>query len=115
VCDPEHPDLHRYWIQFDLVADDLPKPPVSGTVSLDGGSGRYRLLGRGVGVTGYDLDDCLGMIRDVLGEEVPSVKTMEVDPDMSRPHWDSRLVGSGSPVWRSIWFPLVRDRPQFLR
>lgn len=110
----DFPDLHRFWIEFDIPASEHPDRPAPGTISLDGGSRRYRMLSRGVGLTGYDLEDCLGMVREVLEEDLPPFTTVVTDPDLSGPEWDSRLTGSGSPVWRSIWFPLYRDQPRHL-
>lgn len=110
----DSPDLHRFWIEFDIPTSEHPDPPTSGTISVDGGSRRYRMLSRGVGVTGYDLEDCLGMVREALKEGLPPITAVVTDPDLSGPEWDSRLTGSGSPVWRSIWFPLNRDQLRHL-
>jgi hypothetical protein len=114
VPDPESPDLRRYWIEFEIPPEEHPEPPAPGKFTLDGEPPMYRALSQGVGVTGYDLDDCLGMIREVLWEELPNIKLVLTDPDMSGPDWDRRLLYSGSPVWRSIWFPLFRDQPRQL-
>jgi hypothetical protein len=112
--DPDDsPDLHRYWIEFEIPPDECPPTPAPGRISLDDGSRRYRMLAEGVGVTGYNLDDCLGMVAEVVEGHLPVVKAVLTDPDMSGPEWNSRLAYSGSPVWRSIWFPLFRDQPRF--
>ena len=107
-------DLHRYWIEFEILPVEHPPPSAPGAISLDGGSRRYRMLSQGVGVTGYDLDDCLGIVAEVLEGDLPVVRAVLTDPDMSGPEWNSRLASSGSPVWRSIWFPLLRDQPRRL-
>lgn len=57
----ETPDLVRYWFEFDLAGHEPEREP--GRIQLDDGTAAYRLLGRGAGVTGYDEDDCLDLLR----------------------------------------------------
>ncbi len=97
--DADEPGLVRYWFEFDLTGHELDRP--SGGIRLDGGTHAYRLLGRGAGVTGYDQADCLGLLRDQLGDELPPVLRAERNPVISERH--AREVGN--VAWRGIWFP----------
>lgn len=90
--------LVRYWFEFQF--DDYSALPGAG-ITLDGESGARRLLGRGAGVTGYDEADCLRMLADVLGEELPPVLVSARNPTI-----DADLATtSGNVSWRGIWFP----------
>ena len=95
----DEPDLVRYWFQFDLTGHEPEREP--GHVSLDGGTVAYRLLARGVGVTGYDEADCLRLVRDELGGELPPVVRSERNPAI-----EERLAREvGNVAWRGVWFP----------
>jgi hypothetical protein len=95
------PTVRRFWIEFDLPPlDDLLREPQPG-------SGLLRVHG-GVGVTGFDLADCLWMVRDLLPAlTLPPVR--RVVPDISlasfRPPAGLGQLGLGVPVWRGVWFP----------
>jgi hypothetical protein len=54
LVEMDTPGLVRYWFEFDLAGQRPVTPP--GLISLDGGTLAYRVLGRGVGVTGYDKE-----------------------------------------------------------
>jgi len=97
--DAEDPGLVRYWLEFDLTGHAPPVVP--GQISVDGGTAAYRLLGRGAGVTGYDQADCLRLLRDELGTDLPSVVRVERNPIVE--NGLSREVGN--PAWRGVWFP----------
>ena len=93
------PDLVRYRFEFDLTGHC---PEVAGArIHLDGGTAAYRLLGRGAGVTGYGEADCLRVLSDALGEELPPVVRAERNPTI-----DERLAREiGNVAWRGVWFP----------
>lgn len=97
--------LIRCWIDFDL-AELQPEEPPSGVVRLDGGSPAFRLLERGIGVTGYNTDDCLALVaRALRGEVLPPVAAIRTDVDVSKP--DVAELRLGNPAWRGIWFPAI--------
>jgi hypothetical protein len=98
----DHAELVRYWFVFD-VSDLGPDPGPPGTTSLDGGTLAYRLCGLGVGVTGYDEADCLGLIEELLdGEPVPPVVSRLRNVDVES--LDLRSP-AGVPAWRGVWYP----------
>jgi hypothetical protein len=93
------PDLVRYWFEFDLASDLPEREP--GHIQLDGGAVAYRLLSRGAGVTGYDEADCLYLLQDVLGNDLPPRLRSERNPSI-----DDRLAQEvGNVAWRGVWFP----------
>lgn len=94
----------RYWFTFDVSGLGLaPGPP--GAVRLDGGTLAWRLCGLGVGVTGYDEADCLGIIAELLdGEPVPPVLSRIRNVDMDSLQLRSKV---GVPAWRGVWFPAL--------
>lgn len=98
----DHAESVRYWFAFD-VSDLGPDPGPPGTTSLDGGTLAYRLCGLGIGVTGYDEADCLGLIEELLdGEPIPPVLSRIRNVDVDSLDLGSRV---GVPVWRGIWYP----------
>jgi hypothetical protein len=100
AMETEEPGLVRYWFEFDLAEH---QPPLldSGQVRLDGGDSAYRLLGRGVGVTGYDEEDCLRQLAAALGDALPPTASVERNPVVN----GAFAVATGNPAWRGVWFP----------
>jgi hypothetical protein len=94
--------LDPIWFDFDLTGHE-PSPASPGTISLDGGTPTYRLLGRGAGAPGYDEADCLNLIQQQLGEDLPPVARSERQPLIS----DDLARQIGNPAWRGIWFPIL--------
>jgi hypothetical protein len=99
--------LHRYWFTFTLQSeDDLPPTSRRGH-TLYGGSPLRRVLGSGVGVTGFSEEDCLEMIQELLPDDsLPPVATVEIDVDVSNvndSHWRHGMIAV--PSERGIWFP----------
>jgi hypothetical protein len=92
------PIVRRFWIEFHLPPlDDLLREPQRG-------DGRLVLHG-GVGVTGFDLADCLWMVRDLLPfSALPPVRRVVPDISLASFTPPARL-GLGVPVWRGVWFP----------
>ena len=82
--------LRRFWFEFD--AEEL-----TGEIWLS----------IGCGVTGYDEEDCLRMIREQLidGAETPPIRKVIPDVDVSTLDEGHVLPNMGVPVWRGIWFP----------
>ena len=82
--------LRRFWFEFDAEED-------TGAIWLS----------FGCGVTGYDEEDCLEMIRDQLleGAETPPIRKVTQDVDVSTLDEGHVLPNMGVPSWRGIWFP----------
>jgi hypothetical protein len=82
-------NVSRYWLHFDISAI-FPRgwPPV-------------------IGVTGRDLDDCLGIIAHRYGPNPPPLTRVVKDPDLTdfRPGMAPLGWSLGVPVWRGIWYP----------
>jgi hypothetical protein len=98
--EPDEPGPVRYWLEFDPSAI-MPEPPEPGSIQLDGGSPLYLCLHRGIGVTGYDLKDCLALVRAQVGLPLPPVTRIVRMPRI--PDEYRGLIGN--PAWRGIWFP----------
>jgi hypothetical protein len=105
--------LHRYWFTFEFDLGDDPPPSKPGFITLDGSSRRKHLLGMGVGVTGFDQEDCLRLIQDQLIPEdhMPAVATVDCDVDVASIR-DNHPVPSrfGIPSNRGIWYPPLNVR-----
>ncbi|MGW4364448.1 hypothetical protein ACWEKT_02290 [Nocardia takedensis] len=85
------PVVRRFWIEFDR-----------------GYEWALWWIAPYAGVTGYDEQDCLAMVADLLtdGAELPPVR--RITPDIVV---DERLPVNiralGVPVWRGVWYPPV--------
>ena len=56
-----------------------------------------------VGITGWDLGDCLTMLRVLTHvDALPPIRTVAEDVDVSQLH---PRLGLGVPVWRGVWHP----------
>jgi hypothetical protein len=82
--------VKRFWLFFD-ISTTYPRgwPPV-------------------LGVTGWDLRDCLAIVERRLGPDGPPLTGFVENPDLSDIAWDhlpGRPAGLGVPVWRGIWSP----------
>lgn len=84
-------DVKRFWLFFDISAT-YPRgwPPV-------------------VGVTGWDLRDCLTLLERQLGPDGPPLTRVVENPDLSHVELEGLPgvigLGLGVPVWRGIWSP----------
>jgi hypothetical protein len=95
--------LRRYWFDFDLPAREV-RP--DGRVTLDHRPVEY--LRNGIGVTGYDEEDCLRLIEEQVmrGEPVPPVRSVVADVDVRAiPEFFQKHAQIGVPVWRGVWAP----------
>ena len=93
------PTVRRFWFEFDLPSPESQRDPTFACLSL------------GVGVTGFDVADCLWMIRDLLPTlSVPPIRT--VTPDVSLAKFAPRVLGLGVPVWRGVCSPRIIFVPQ---
>lgn len=100
-------ELRRYWIEFELPPP--PSAPASRGVALDGGESFTRIgaLRGGVGVTGYDLDDCLAMVVTYIwqADDLPPIARVVEQPDLSRELGRFPISPNANPVLRGIWRP----------
>jgi hypothetical protein len=83
--------LVQYWIEFDLSLND-PHPPG---------------LLAGCGVTAYDYDDALQLIREriFVTTALPHIKKVVEDIDISTLDANHVLTNMLVPIRRGIWFP----------
>jgi hypothetical protein len=93
--------LRRYWIEFAV------SPRVQsqrGRITIDDTPEAYAR--GGCGVTGYDLDDCLRLVQEIVfkGHALPLVAQVIEDVDVSS-LGDRLRSRVGVPVWRGIWYP----------
>ena len=83
--------LRRYWFTF-------PKSPEPTPLTL------------GCGVTAYDDDDAMDILREYVFNGVqPSVAEVIVDVDVSTLDKSHVLPNMGATVVRGVWFPLGYD------
>lgn len=84
--------MHRYWIEFDITG--YAAPPLEAMM--------------GFGVTSHTQDGALGLLQQHIfgGRELPPLRGVIEDVDVST--LDPRHVrpNMGNPVWPGIWFPL---------
>ncbi|WP_174186243.1 hypothetical protein [Nocardia barduliensis] len=78
----------RYWIEFDRQ---------------ECSDARFW---QGVGVTGFDVPDCLSMVADLVPDgPLPPVRRITVDISLAEPLPVNGYLGV--PVWRGVWYPPV--------
>jgi hypothetical protein len=95
--------LRRFWFEFDpseLVTAQDGKWPVPG---------RFSYLSLGCGITAYDYQDALGLLRKwvIRGEDLPRFSRVIEDIDVSTLDAGHVLPNAGCPVWRGVWFPAL--------
>jgi hypothetical protein len=84
--------FRRFWFEFDLRLDD-PYPP--GVLA-------------GCGVTAYDLEDAISLLKQRVftSGDLPGIRSIVEDVDVSTLDAGHVLPNMGAPVWRGVWFPL---------
>ncbi|MFX0573445.1 hypothetical protein [Nocardia nepalensis] len=81
--------VRRFWIEFD---------------PQECSEARFW---QGVGVTGFDVRDCLSMVADLVPDELlPPVRRITVDISLAEP-LPVNPPHLGVPVWRGVWYPPV--------
>lgn len=87
--------LRRYWFEFEICEDDVFRYP------------SYAGLGRGCGVTAYDQNDALLLLREHLFREdpLPQIRKVIEDVDVSALDGSHVLPNIGVPTWRGVWYP----------
>jgi hypothetical protein len=80
--------MHRYWLKF---VEPAPK-----------------VVALGCGVTAYDYDDALDLVRRAIfgGGDMPEVADVVVDVDVSMLDKGHVLPSMEPPNWRGVWFPM---------
>jgi len=93
--------LRRFWIEFDLASVEA-ADEIEDTFAL----GYVR---NGLGVTGVDFDDCLGIVRARVfnGAALPAVSRVVEDVDVSTLSEEIVVPNIKPPIWRGICFPGV--------
>jgi hypothetical protein len=81
--------LRRFWIEFDLAETDPWQ------------------LKLGCGVTAYSLDDARQIVRERVfsGRDLPAIRRIVEDIDVSTLDANQIRPSMGAPNWRGIWYP----------
>jgi hypothetical protein len=101
--------LRRVWFQFDLrsrVRDAAKRH--GGAVGVAGDSAPFTV---GCGVSGYDEDDCLALVRSEIfdGRSLPEIRARVADIDVSTLP-EPLQQHLGNPAARGVWFPPLNLR-----
>ena len=85
----KNPLLHRFWIEFE-PGSGIAWPP------------RWAC-----GVTAYSLDDAMQLLRLRVFREcdVPPVRKVVEDVDITTLDRGHVRPNMGVPIWRGVWFP----------
>lgn len=88
-------ELHRYWIEFAISPGELGMFP------------SYAGLSWGCGVTAYNYDDAMKLLRERIFKSDPVPEVVRVLEDVDIEHVDEGHVrpNMGAPSNRGIWFP----------
>ena len=93
------------WFRFDWperIREAIERDGVVGVV----GGGPTTVFLDGCGVSGFDEEDCLALVRQQIfqGEELPEVRDRVPDVDVATlpQHLRDHL---GNPSLRGVWFP----------
>ena len=87
--------LRRFWFIFQFNANE----------AAPGG------LGYGCGVTAFDLNDALALLRSRVFKKgtIPEIRELVEDVDVSTLDPGHVLPNMGPPNLRGVWFPLGYD------
>lgn len=84
--------MTRYWFEFDSsqIKDFLPGLPI------------------GCGVTAYDYDDAISILRQKVfkGQEIPELKEKKENIDIRTLNQGHVIPNMRDPTLRGVWFPL---------
>ena len=82
--------LSRFWFEF----------------AVEDSTVQHEWLWVGAGVTGVDQGDCLGLLRELVGADLPPVIRCAEGAEADRA---ALAIPPGSPVgnpsWRGVWWP----------
>ena len=84
--------LRRYWFEFSQDRDK----------ALPAG------IGIGCGVTAYDYDDAVRLVRDAVfdGRDLPAIANQVTDIDVSDLDASHVRPNMGNVLRRGVWYPL---------
>ena len=84
--------LRRYWFEFDLPQAQA----------------RLVSYGLGCGVTAYGYEDAVAQMKDRVfkNTEMPPIRNVVEDVDVSTLDAKDVKPNMGMPVFRGVWFPL---------
>jgi hypothetical protein len=82
--------LRRYWIEWEHSPEE-----------------RDPYLRHGCGVTAFDKDDALQLVKEKMfpDEPLPPVSKIIEDVDVSTLDQGHVIPNMHPPVWRGVWFP----------
>jgi len=85
--------LTRYWFEFELSGEDLRR------------FGYFPAYG--VGITAYDYQDALSLLRKwvLRTDEMPKMKRVTENVDVSILGEQNFSTYLGCPAWRGVWHP----------
>ena len=85
--------LVRYWFEFDK--ESTTEVPME--------------LGLGCGVTAYDYNDAVSLIREIMLDNtpLPKIKRVVANVDIRTLEINHVQRGMGICVWRGIWWPAL--------
>lgn len=84
--------LRRFWFQFDLPQAQA----------------QLVSYGLGCGVTAYDYEDAVALIKERVFKdtEMPDIRNVVEDVDVSTLDAKDVKPNMGMPVFRGVWFPV---------
>jgi hypothetical protein len=84
--------LRRYWFEFEIPQAHA----------------RLVVYGLGCGVTAYNYDDAISLMKELVFSklEMPPIRSVIEDVDVSTLDVKHVRVNMGVPVNRGVWFPL---------
>ena len=90
--------LKRYWVVFAFSSKDSEFESYIG-------------LGYGCGVTAYDWDDAVKLMKEKLffNDPIPEIKEVTENVDVSTLDANHVLPNIGIPIDRGVWFPNVQN------
>jgi hypothetical protein len=107
-------DLFRLWVEFDVAARVASnwRTCEPGKPFVIGVTGGRPIWWDGCGVSGYDEDDCLALLREQVfeGQALPPILRWVPSVDVSTLPKDVRHA-IGVSVYRGVWFPARNRRP----
>jgi len=83
--------LRKYWFEFDFSQSEVPP----------------RGCKLGYGVTAYGYEDALALVKEIVFEDcdVPPVRNVVEDINLSTLDEERVRSKMGIPVFRGVWFP----------
>ena len=85
--------LKRYWFEFDISGENLSQ---FGYLPM-----------HGCGITAYDYNDALNIMRHFIlrSDDLPKFTRIVENIDVSTLEDKHIIPNLGVPIWRGVWFP----------